>query len=82
MIDDNAIIAAAREKLNAMPGNELKDLTEAEVQVHLPKGTQQHTFTVFFERANQGEHDQWSVRNIVRPDELQTPQSKDPGKLE
>lgn len=82
MRDDQTIIEAACKKLNAMPGSALKDLTEIEIQVHLPEHTQEQTFTVFFERSGTDQEDQWSARNIVRPDQLQSPQGKDPEKLE
>lgn len=82
MKEDQAIIEAACQKLYAMPSSALKDLTEVEIEVHFPEGTQENTFTVFFERATTEKKDPWSARNIVRPDQLQRPQGKDPGKIE
>jgi len=72
----------AFKKLNQLPGSELKDWTEVEVEVYLPTENKEGRYTVFFERAHTGDKDNWTVRNIVRPDQLQKPQSKEDGKVE
>jgi len=83
MHDDKKIEEKAFEHLKSLSDSELEGINEIDFEIHLqnPDGTTER-FTVFLERGFVDGKEGWTIRNIIRPDDLEKPENKEDGKIE
>ena len=83
MRTDEEIKRKAFEELAKLNEAELEAVNEIDFEIHFqnPDGVPER-YTVFFERGTTDGKEGWILRNIISPDDLERPSTKDRGKIE